>query len=168
MTLFIDNEVVSQVLTMEDTIAALERSYRDIATGEAVCRPRIDIRIPTSDAARRYQFGSMEGGSTNGYFAVRMKSDIVYETSYSGATTKEKYCKEPGLFCGLIFLTATENGAPLAMINDGVLQHMRVGADGGIGVKYMSNEDSEVVGRFSVRPRRIERPSPPKCVNDTT
>ena len=77
MTLFINNDVVSQVLTIEDTISALEQSYRGIATGEAVCRPRIDIRIPTSDASRRYQFGSMEGGSTAGYFAVRMKSDIV-------------------------------------------------------------------------------------------
>ncbi|MGE3248089.1 MAG: hypothetical protein AB7J19_17335, partial [Beijerinckiaceae bacterium] len=40
----------------------------------------------------------------------------------------------------------TENGEPLAFINDGHLQHMRVGADGGIGVKYMSNPDAEVVG----------------------
>lgn len=131
---------------MADTIAALEQSYQDIATGEAVCRPRIDIRIPTEDAEKTYQFGSMEGGSTSGYFAVRMKSDIIYETSYEGVTTKEKYCKQPGLFCGLIFLTSIANGEPLAFINDGVLQHMRVGADGGIGVKYMSNEDAEVVG----------------------
>ena len=146
MTLFINNDVVSQVLTMTDTIAALEQSYRDVATGEAVCRPRIDIRIPTNDASKTYQFGSMEGGSTKGYFAVRMKSDIIYQTSHEGVTTKEKYCKEPGLFCGLIFLTSVANGEPLAFINDGVLQHMRVGADGGIGVKYMSNEDAEVVG----------------------
>lgn len=146
MTLFINNEVVSQLLTMEETIAALEESYRNISIGEAVCRPRIDIRIPTSDSARMYQFGSMEGGSTSGYFAVRMKSDIIYESQYEGVTTKEKYCTKPGLYCGLIFLTSIENAEPLAFINDGVLQHMRVGGDGGIGVKYMSNEDSEVVG----------------------
>jgi ornithine cyclodeaminase/alanine dehydrogenase-like protein (mu-crystallin family) len=146
MTLFINNDVVSQVLTIEDTISALEQSYRGIATGEAVCRPRIDIRIPTSDASRRYQFGSMEGGSTAGYFAVRMKSDIVYQTEYEGVTTQEKYCTRPGLYCGLVFLTSIENGEPLAFINDGVLQHMRVGGDGGIGVKYMANEDAEVIG----------------------
>jgi len=146
MTLFINNEIVSQVLTMEDTIAALEESYRNISIGEAVCRPRIDIRIPTSDSSKMYQFGSMEGGATTGYFAVRMKSDIVYESQYQGVTTKEKYCIKPGLYCGLIFLTSTENGEPLAFINDGVLQHMRVGGDGGIGVKYMSREDAEVVG----------------------
>jgi alanine dehydrogenase len=146
MTLFINNDVVSHVLTMEDTIAALEESYLDIASGEAVCRPRIDIRIPTSDPSRTYQFGSMEGGSTAGYFAVRMKSDIVYEREHDGVRTKEKYCRQPGLYCGLIFLTSIENAEPLAFINDGVLQHMRVGGDGGIGVKYMARDDAEVVG----------------------
>lgn len=146
MTLFINNEVVAQVLTMEDTIAALEESYQNLAKGEAVCRPRIDIRIPTSDPAKNYQFGSMEGGATTGYFAVRMKSDVIYETTYNGATTQEKYCTRPGLYCGLIFLTSTENAEPLALINDGVLQHMRVGADGGIGVKYMARKDAEVIG----------------------
>jgi ornithine cyclodeaminase/alanine dehydrogenase-like protein (mu-crystallin family) len=75
-----------------------------------------------------------------------MKSDVVYETEYAGATTQEKYCVKPGLYCGLVFLTSIENGAPLAFINDGVLQHMRVGADGGIGTKYMANENAEVVG----------------------
>jgi len=90
----------------------------------------------------------MEGGSTAGYFAIRMKSDVVYETEYNGAVTQEKYCSRPGLFCGLILLTSIENGEPLAFLNDGHLQHMRVGGDGGIGVKYMANADAEVVGMF--------------------
>ena len=106
MTLIINNDDVARLLTIEDTIEALERSYRDLAVGEATCRPRIDIRIPTSDPAKNYQFGSMEGGSTAGYFAVRMKSDVIYETSYGDVTTQEKYCVRPGLFCGLIFLTS--------------------------------------------------------------
>jgi alanine dehydrogenase len=146
MTLIINNNDVEQVLTMEDTIAALEQGYLQLAAGEAVCRPRIDIRIPTSDPARNYQWGTMEGGSTAGYFAIRMKSDIIYETEYKGALTQEKYCVRPGLYCGLILLTSIENGEFLAFINDGHLQHMRVGADGGIGVKYLANKDAEVVG----------------------
>lgn len=146
MTIIINNDEVSKLLTMEDTIHALEQSYLNLARGEAVCRPRIDIRIPTSDPAKNYQFGSMEGGATTGYFAVRMKSDIIYEMNGNGVTTQEKYCVEPGQFCGLIFLTSIENGEPLAFINDGVLQHMRVAGDGGIGVKYMARKDAEVVG----------------------
>ena len=88
----------------------------------------------------------MEGGSTSGYFAIRMKSDIAYETVYNGVRTQEKYCSRPGLFCGLVLLTSIETGEPLAFINDGVLQHMRVGGDGGIGVKYMANADAATVG----------------------
>src|ERR1017187_1846647 len=117
MTLIINNHDVETVLTMDATIVALEESYVNLAKGEAVCRPRIDIRIPTSNPKNNYQFGSMEGGSTSGYFAVRMKSDIVYETSYNGVVTQEKYCSRPGLFCGLIFLTSVETGEPLAFIN---------------------------------------------------
>lgn len=146
MTLIINNDDVAEVLTIADTVDALEVSYKNLALGEAVCRPRIDIRIPTRNAGRNYQFGSMEGGSTGGYFAVRMKSDVIHETQYGHAITEEKYCVEPGLFCGLIFLTSIENGEPLAFINDGVLQHMRVAGDGGIGVKYMARKDAEVVG----------------------
>jgi alanine dehydrogenase len=52
----------------------------------------------------------------------------------------------PGLFCGLVLLTAIETGEPLAIINDGVLQHMRVGADGAIGVKHLARRDAAVVG----------------------
>jgi alanine dehydrogenase len=146
MTLIINNDDVAKVLTMETTLVALEVSYLQLAAKEAVCRPRIDIRIPTSDPARNYQWGTMEGGSTSGYFAIRMKSDVIYETDYNGVMTQEKYCTRPGLFCGLILLTSIESGEPLAFINDGHLQHMRVGGDGGIGVKYMANAGGEVVG----------------------
>jgi ornithine cyclodeaminase/alanine dehydrogenase-like protein (mu-crystallin family) len=147
MTLLINNDEVHQVLTMSMTMDALEEAYRQQALGDAVCRPRIDIRIPTGEGAKMYQWGTMEGGSAaSGYFAVRMKSDVVYEQEYEGVRTQEKYCSRPGLFCGLILLNDVRTGEPLAIINDGVLQHMRVGADSGIGVKYMARENVEVVG----------------------
>lgn len=131
---------------MKIAMETLEEAYRQIARREAVCRPRIDIQIPTKDPQKIYQWGTMEGGSISGYFAIRMKSDIVYEQDYGGARTQEKYCVRPGKFCGLILLTDIQNGEPLALINDGHLQHMRVGADSGIGAKHMAREDSEVVG----------------------
>lgn len=146
MTLIIDNTAVARVLTMEDTIAALETSYRQLVSGEAVCRPRIDIQIPTRERGKTYQWGTMEGGSTSGYFAIRIKSDVVYEREHGGGIMQEKYCLRPGLFCGLVLLTDVATGAPLAFINDGVLQHMRVGADAGIGAKYMARKDAAVVG----------------------
>jgi alanine dehydrogenase len=88
----------------------------------------------------------MEGASSE-YFAIRMKSDIVsWPKSDDGGWTEEKHCIERGTYCGLIFLLSTKNGEPLALINDGILQHFRVGGGAGIGAKYLSREDSEVIG----------------------
>lgn len=179
MTLIINNDDVRQLLTMHDTMAVLEQSYLDLAAGKATCRPRIDIRIPSLNPAENYQFGSMEGGRSGDYFAVRMKSDMIYECQHENSITQEKYCVKRGLFCGLILLTSVNNAAPLAFINDGVLQHMRVAADGGIGVKYMACPDAKVVGMLgsggmarahmqafmSVRPIKRLQVYSPTCVN---
>jgi alanine dehydrogenase len=144
--LLLNNTDVAGVLTMEVTMRALEDAYRELTDRRAVCRPRIDIQIPTQDPAKIYQWGTMEGGSTSGYFAIRMKSDVIYEQEYEGARTQEKYCVEPGKFCGLILLIDIQNAEPVALMNDGYLQHMRVGADSGIGAKYIARKDAEVVG----------------------
>ena len=147
MTLILNNADVAKVLTIETTLDALEESYRNLAIGEATCRPRIDIRIPTMTPPKNYQWGSMEGGSTGGYFAVRMKSDVVFETSYNGAVTQEKYLHAAGtLSAASSSSPRSETGEPLALIHDGVLQHMRVAGDGGIGVKYMAKQNAAVVG----------------------
>jgi ornithine cyclodeaminase/alanine dehydrogenase-like protein (mu-crystallin family) len=146
LTLILNNDDVKSVLTMEIAMRALEEAYVDVARSKAVCRPRIDIQIPTKDPRKVYQWGTMEGGSSSGYFAIRMKSDVIYEREYEGARTQEKYCVRPGKFCGLILLVNIENGEPVALINDGYLQHVRVGADSGIGAKYTAREDARVVG----------------------
>lgn len=147
MTLVLSNDDVKRVLTMKITMKALEEAYQELFTQKAVCRPSIQIQLPTGDPRKTYRWTTMEGGSSvSGYFAIRMKSDVIYCQEYSGVRTQEKYCVRPGVFCGLILLTNIHNGEPLALINDGYIQHMRVGADAGIGVKYIARQDSKVVG----------------------
>lgn len=145
--MLIDNEVVTSVLEMDEVVGTLEQAYRELAGGDAVCRPRIDMRLPVGDGERVYQWGTMEGGSAaSGYYAIRMKSDVLSETEYGGTRTQEKYCVEPGTYCGLVLLLSVRNGEPLAILNDGVLQHMRVGADSAIGAKYAARADARVLG----------------------
>ena len=144
--LIISNADVARLLTMGEAIDALDQAYRQLVTTDAVCKPRTDIMIPTKKPRKVYQWSSVEGGSTSGYFAIRMKSDIIYEQEYNGARTQEKYCVKPGTYCGLILLTDTENGEPLAILNDGLTQLTRVGADGGIGVRYLAKANAEVIG----------------------
>lgn len=146
MTLLLNNDDVRRVLTANNTREALETAYRELIDGDAVCRPRIDIRIPTRQPGNFYQWGTMEGGSTSGYFAIRMKSDVIYEQEYQGARTQEKFACRPGLYCGLILLTDIETGVPLAIINDGYLQHLRVAADSAIGTNIMARRNTRVLG----------------------
>ena len=53
---------------------------------------------------------------------------------------------QPGTYCGLVFLFSTSNGEPLCILNDGHLQHMRVGGAAGIGTRLLAREDSHVLG----------------------
>ncbi len=89
----------------------------------------------------------MEGGSAaSGYHAIRIKSDVLSETEHDGNRTQDKFCVRPGSYCGLVLLFSTRTGEPLALLNDGVLQHMRVGADAAIGVRCAARSDARVLG----------------------
>jgi alanine dehydrogenase len=145
--LLIGNDATAEVLRMPDVLRVLDRAYRELADGTTICRPRIDLRYPVGDGRSVYQFGTMEGGSAaSGYHAIRMKSDVLTEVEYGGTRTQEKYCVEPGSYCGLVLLLSTRTGEPLALLNDGVLQHMRVGADSAIGTDLAARPDARVLG----------------------
>jgi alanine dehydrogenase len=144
--LVINNDIVARVLTMDEVIEAQENAFRKLPTGGAIHRPRIDMYFPCQRDDGYFRWGTMEGAN-DGYFAIRMKSDIIHwPKDENGNWTEEKYCREPGTYCGVILLISTENAEPLAFINDGMLQHMRVGGGAGIGVKYLARKDSHVVG----------------------
>jgi len=144
--LIIDNEMVSRLLTMEEVIAAQEEAFAQLDSGRSIHRPRVDIYVPCQRDDGYFRWGTMEGAN-DGFFAIRMKSDIIHwPRDEAGNWTEEKYCIEPGTYCGLILLISTETGEPLAFINDGALQHMRVGAGAALGVKHLSRKNSHTVG----------------------
>ncbi|MGH8295614.1 MAG: ornithine cyclodeaminase family protein [Steroidobacteraceae bacterium] len=144
--LIIDNATVAQLLTMADCIRVQEEAFRKLPAGGAIHRPRIDVYFPCEREDGYFRWGSMEGAN-DGYFAIRMKSDVVtWPRDEDGNWSEKKYCREAGTYCGIIFLLSTRNGEPLAFIHDGFLQHMRVGGGAAIGAKYLSRQDTHVVG----------------------
>ena len=144
--LFIHNDVVEQVLSIKDCIEVQEAAFKALETGGSIHRPRIDLYAPAERADGYYRWGTMEGWYDD-IFAIRMKSDVVtWPKTADGGWTEEKHCIEPGTYCGLILLFSSKNGEPLAIINDGILQHMRVGGGAGIGAKYLARKGASVVG----------------------
>jgi alanine dehydrogenase len=143
----INNDEVHSLLTMEACIESLENGYGELAQGEAVDRERIDVYVPAPNPQENYRWSSMEGASKKeGVFVARILSDMLYWQEGPSGITEGKYCRERGHYCGLLLVFSTRNGEPLAFINDGVLQHMRVGASAGLGARLLSRQDSTRVG----------------------
>lgn len=126
-------------------VDAIEAAYRALAAGSGVSAPRLDLQAPPDAAGHTYQLG-LAAGLSGRYGAVRLKSDMTYLREVAGAPRKEKYAVEPGLCCGLVLLFSAQTGAPLALMHDGVLQHMRVAADSAIGARLMARPDAATLG----------------------
>lgn len=147
MVLFINNKEQEMAINPKEAIEALESGLREFAQGKGIRRPRIDMFIPTKSTEDYFCFSSMEGGISNpGYYAIRIKPDIMSWRVVNGKRRRETYNTEPGKYGGLVFLFNVENAALLAIMNDGFIQHLRVAATASLGTKYLSRPDSKVLG----------------------
>lgn len=149
MVLILNNEQIEQILTMELCLEAMETTFRELAEGRAVNRPRSHTYVPLS-AGKYYLFKSMDGAVPRyGAHALRFSSDIVEENIFRGRKRREKLPALPGKrWLGLILLFDIHNGELLAILQDGFLQRMRVGATSGVAAKFLSRPESRVVGLF--------------------
>ena len=153
MPLIINNDEVDQLLTMKDTMDALEILYREMGEGEAVAAPRSDVHVPTAAAQHvegpmAHYLKCMSGATPHfGTAALRFSSDIVAWRESGGAMRREKIPLLPGSrWMGIVLLFSSSNGELLAIMNDGVLQRMRVGGANGVATKYLARESAETVG----------------------
>ena len=146
--LLLNNADVMKVLDMPATLSALDGVFHEMAKGDAVGMGRIDLYVPSEQkTAPYYRWAVMTGGSRkDGYVCARMLSDMASWPREHGRIRENKYARAPGTFCGLLFLFSVKDATPVAMINDGYLQHLRVGGGAGLGVKYLSRENSSIVG----------------------
>ena len=143
--ILIDNTAQSGLLTMPECIDALERAFGAIDSGQAIYRPKTDVNVPNSKTNEYYRFGSMEGWY-DGIFAIRFMSEvIVFDRRADGSWREGQYSVEPGRNCAVVLLFSSENGEPLAMLNDNWIQHMRVGGTAGLGTKVLARADAETV-----------------------
>ncbi|MFM1813795.1 MAG: Ornithine cyclodeaminase 2 [Pseudomonadota bacterium] len=148
MTLLLSNDDVANLLTMPETLDALERAYIELDAGRGVNRIRSDTLTSVKDRPGAvYGLKSMDGvAPAFGVSAVRINSDIVTWPKRGNTVRREKVPAAGGRWVGLVLLFSTENGEPLAIMPDGVMQRMRVAACNGLGAKYMAREDASDVG----------------------
>lgn len=146
MPLLINNDVTRRVLRTADAVVAMENALRQLADGYAAFQPRTDFWSPTARDGDFYRWGSLLGMIYDPpTLALRFKSDILRWEEKDGFLTESWHNIRPGLYCGFILLFDTSNGELIGLLNDGVLQHVRVGATAGVGAKYLARADAEVL-----------------------
>jgi ornithine cyclodeaminase/alanine dehydrogenase-like protein (mu-crystallin family) len=148
MTLILTNDDVEKLLPMHECIEALEDVYIELSAGRAVNRIRSDSLVPTTGNGGIYSLKSMDAVIPKlGVGAVRIDSDIVTWPKQGGNIRRVKVPSAPNSrYVGLILLFSSETGEPLAILPDGVLQRIRVGATNGLGIKYLARKDAKSVG----------------------
>lgn len=145
MTLILNNEEITALLPMADCLAQLDEAYRELGEGRAMSRRRSDIYGPVHDNGR-YVFKTMDGMVPSfEAAAVRLNSDVIQWGAGPGGIRKDKQRTAPGnKFVGLIMLFSTQNGEPLAIMPDGVIQRLRVACANALGAKYMAPKNASI------------------------
>src|SRR5260370_4757286 len=148
MTLILSNQDVEKLLTMRQCIEVLEEVYVELSEGRGVNRRRSDCLVSSTRNDALYSLKSMDGVIPKlGIGAVRIDSDIVTWPTQGNNMRRVKVPAAPnGRYVGLVLLFSSETGEPLAILPDGVMQRIRVGATNGLGIKYLARKNARSVG----------------------
>lgn len=147
MTLLIDNDIASRVLEIDDAIDVIEDAFVQLGNSNAAFYPRHNIVSPTSEQGDYYVWGHLLGAIRDPpRLAFRFLSDVLVWEEKDGTVVEEKFNAEPGTYMGFIMLFDMASGKLLGLMNDGVIQHVRVGATAGVACDHLARDDATTVG----------------------
>ena len=124
MTLYLTEEDVGALLTIEDALAAVEGSFRRLAEGHVENRPRERVRL--------------EGG----LLAVMVAADL--ELGYSGLKTYTAFGYDDVRFVVLLF--ETDRADLAAVIEANRLGQLRTGAASGVAARHLARPGARGLG----------------------
>lgn len=132
-------------------------SWASMAARRGLSESELRARLSAPVAARRsfmepealdgdptYQFKTMVGVNKRvGVTALRVNSEVLVDAEVGDFPRLVKVPTGPGLrYTGLILLFSAVSGELLAIMQDGLLQAMRVAGTGLVGIKYLARRDA--------------------------
>jgi len=135
LVLFLSKKDLENVLTMRETIAAVEEAFRELTSGTAAIPTRVGLTL-----------GDRAGwvGAMPAYLSRTNVLTTKIVTSYKDNPSKY------GLptVMAIIVLNDPETGKPEAVLEGTLITAMRTGAASGVATKYLARKDARVVGIF--------------------
>jgi ornithine cyclodeaminase/alanine dehydrogenase len=135
MVLVLTRRDLESVLTMKDTIEAVEHGFKELAVGTA--------RMPTRASLMVYDRAGWMG----------VMPAYLSETGSLAAKIVTVYDENPAKYSlptvlATITLNDAATGSPLAFMEGTYITAMRTGAAGGVAAKHLARKDAKVVGVF--------------------
>jgi alanine dehydrogenase len=133
MVLVLSGDDISEVLTMDDTIGAVENAFRDLHS-KARLPARTVMEFPEVDGWMAIMPSSLK---TLGALGTKVVTVFKNNPQKSKPTTM-----------ATMLLNDANTGEPLAIMEAGLITAMRTGGASAIASKYLARKDSSVVGIF--------------------
>lgn len=129
-TLILGKSQVEELLSMSETLKAVENAFRLKALGKAIMPSKIYLELPEYHGDFRAMPAYIDG-------SAGMKWVSVYPDN--------RNYNLPAVMA-LIILCDPDNSFPLAIMDGTYITNMRTGAAGGVAAKYLARKDSSVIG----------------------
>lgn len=127
MALYLTEQQVGSLVSMEMALEAVETAFRELAQQPALNQPRQRVRLP------------------NG--VLHVMAGAVPARSVLGLKAYPSFARRARF---LVLLYAADSGELLAMVEANRLGQMRTGAASGVATRYLACQDACVVGQFGV------------------
>lgn len=155
MVWVLSNREITSILDMKVCMEALEEGYRELGQGRAVNSPRIDLLSPRKyvDSSGACFPGShmlkTMSASTSQYAAIRFLTDLLYWRESDRGLRRERAPESQTPYSvtrGLILLFSVMTGELLAVLGEGHIRNLRVGAAAGLAARYLARKSTPRVG----------------------
>lgn len=136
MPLLLTRRDVESVLTMQETIAAVEEGFRKLALGSVTMPQRTAIRVPDHKGLHLGMPAHIGGES--GALALKVVTVYPDNPAKHGLPTT----------IGTLLLNDPRTGALVAIMDAGFLTAMRTGAASGVATRHLARADASTAGIF--------------------
>ena len=130
--LWLTEEIVRSLLTMDEAIIAVEKAFHDHGMGQTQMPPKSYLYFPRYDGDLRTMPAYLEGQDLAGVKIV----NVHPRNQEIGLPT----------VMALLVLNSSRTGAPLAIMGATYLTSMRTGAAGAVAARTLARQNSQVVG----------------------
>jgi alanine dehydrogenase len=134
--LWLNKKEVEGLVDIESVLMVVEDAFREHGLGRVQMPPKMYLNFHKHNGDLRAMPGYLEGPDIAGVKLVNVHPDNPKQ----GLPT----------VMAVMILNSTRTGAPLAIMDGTALTDLRTGAAGGVAAKYLSREDSNVVGMIGL------------------